>query len=505
MVSTLIRSLLLLLICGVAQGQNFITYQSTDAARAQKIVDRAEECRRLIALAWFGEELPPWSRPCVMTWYTNGTSGGGETSYMGVNGTEPIDMKMKVLGRWENLMDDVIPHEVFHLVFASKIGAHPPRWMDEGAASTTETDRQITLMEDTIVQRLRSAGGFKVNELMQMREYPRDMWGFYVQSVSMSRFLIGKRGPQPFVNLAIRQRQLGSWTNAMREIYGYDSLSAFQNDWLQWVQSGSPNIERDADLMASLKPIPRGQAPFRPTDQIAADMQFAAANCPPQQQPQTTLQPPANTPPTSQPLQQQVKIEVDYEKLAAELAKIPDVRGPAGQDGVDGMNGKDCELGPEQVQQLVDMTIQSITPALQELACKCDPNTRGCDCSDHDPEQPPPQPVPDGGNSTGGDCECTDEQMDEIARRAAAILKASMPPTDAENRVLYFTSDSCKECGRANELIQKLKNRGAPITVIKLSERDAETRGVPMIFIPKTERRIVGLANVISYLSTVTY
>jgi hypothetical protein len=100
----------------------------------------------------------------------------------------------------------------------------------------------------------------------------------------------------------------------------------------------------------------------------------------------------------------------------------------------------------------------------------------------------------------------TDDQLDDIARRAAAIVKGTLPPpTDANSRVLYFTSISCTACGRANEMIDALKKRGAPITVITLSERDAETQGVPMIFIPATDRKIVGLSNVVSYLSTVTY
>lgn len=117
----------------------------------------------------------------------------------------------------------------------------------------------------------------------------------------------------------------------------------------------------------------------------------------------------------------------------------------------------------------------------------------------------PPGPVGPKGDRGPG---ITEEELAEVARMAAEIVIAQTPtppPTDAQSRVLYFTSVSCTECGRANEMIEALKSRGAPITVIKLSERDAETQGVPMIFIPATDRKIVGLANVVSYLSTVTY
>jgi hypothetical protein len=81
----------------------------------------------------------------------------------------------------------------------------------------------------------------------------------------------------------------------------------------------------------------------------------------------------------------------------------------------------------------------------------------------------------------------------------------SPEPTDADNRILYFTSRSCTECEAATTKIESLKARGAPITIITLSEVEAATKGVPMIWIPKTERKIVGLANVLSYLTMVTY
>jgi hypothetical protein len=490
MVSKVMLAIALTFICAVANAQNFITYQRSDPARSQQIVDRAEECRRLIALAWFGQEIPQWSQPCVMTWRLDGSGGGGATQYASVRGTEPSGMKMEISGRWDRLINDVIPHEVFHLVFASKLGSHPARWMDEGGASTTETDETITRMEDAFLRNAQNGRTFPANQIMMMREYPPNMLDFYYQSVSMSRFLIGKRGPQAFFALAVRQKQTNSWTQSFNEIYGYSSLAEFQTDWMGWVSNGSPAFARDADLLANMKPIPRGQAPFRPMDQLQADHQLAS-NCPPQQS--SPAQQPIVPQPSSTPPQQQVKIEIDYEKLANELAKIPDVRGPSGRDGSNGINGTDGKDG-----EPCEITAELVSFIAEEAAKRIKP----CECiGETNPPTTQPQPVA----GEKGDCACTDEQLDEIARRAAAILKGSTAPSDADARVLYFTSDSCTQCDAPNKRVAELKSRGAPITVIKLSERDAETRGVPMIFIPKTERRIVGLSNVNAYLATVLY
>lgn len=499
MVSKIICAVAILFVSGSVFAQehkNFATYQRNDP-HTRQMLDRANECYDMIWRAWFNEEPQPLPQPCMLTWKIGNISSQGVTSFQfGSRGAVPTSME--VYGTFEGVYYDTLPHECVHAVLANKLGFNPPRWMDEGAASTAESDETITNLENMLVQFIRQKRSFPVNQILLAKNYPDDVMPFYAQSVSLARFLLAKRGPDDFIRLARSHRQSNSWSQSFRSIYGYESIKALQDDWIQWVSNGSPEIHPDEDLLTRLKPIPRAQAPYRPTDQLQADMQLQ------QQIPQTQLTsaPMQNCPPVPAPQPGgQIRVEVDYQKLAAELAKMPELRGPAGPPGNDGSNGKVTE---EQLQSLVEQTVQALAPTLDAIACKCDPNAKACNCSDHGQPQEP-QPESGDGENASGNCECTDEQMDEIAQRAAAILKGSMPPTDAENRVLYFTSDSCKECGRANEMVQKLKSRGAPITIIKLSERDAETRGVPMIFVPKTERRIVGLNNVTAYLSSVTY
>jgi hypothetical protein len=196
------------------------------------------------------------------------------------------------------------------------------------------------------------------------------------------------------------------------------------------------------------------------------------------QQPQIPIQPPVQ-----QPQQPQAPITISsadivaqlkndpefFNKLSGHLKACPELKGDKGDKGDP---GKDGGLGP--------------------------PGKDGAPGAD------------------GKDATFSDQQIASIvamaAAQAAEMLKNGSPTkpsdqgeSDADARWLYFTSKSCKDCGRANEMIENLKSKGAPITVITLSEKDAATQGVPMIFIPKTNRRIVGLSNVISYLSMVTY
>jgi hypothetical protein len=224
--------------------------------------------------------------------------------------------------------------------------------------------------------------------------------------------------------------------------------------------------------------------------------------CPPQQQAQmpqgagrqveiggnNPTQPQGNLGwPSVPPPAQQANADDLAKQIATILVADPRFRGEKGDRGEQGLAGPQGPKGD--AGEVTTEQLAAIASAVTQQL-KSDPGLRGPAGKDGEPGK------------------ITDSDIDEAARRAADIIKGTYipsTPTDADSRVLYFTSKSCTQCTRANEMIQNLKSRGAPITIISLSEKDAETNGVPMIFIPATDRKVVGLANVLSYLSTVTY
>ena len=48
---------------------------------AQRVAERAEECRTAIAKAWLGHELPAWSTPCPVRVRLTAGEAGGLTSF----------------------------------------------------------------------------------------------------------------------------------------------------------------------------------------------------------------------------------------------------------------------------------------------------------------------------------------------------------------------------------------------------------------------------------------
>lgn len=305
--------------------QNFRVVVNGNRSKAEAIGRRAAECRREIAVAWFGEELPDWRNPCLIVWHEGGSSGQGVTSY---NDGPSFDsqMRMQISGRWDRLIDDVIPHEVFHLVIRHRLGFTPPRWMNEGGASTAESDWSVTRHEHMLNKFLAERRVPPINRMMMARDYPSDVMPFYAASVSISRFLIGSGGPDKWLRLGSRYRSSGDWTVACREVYGYSSLADLQTDWMRWVSAGCPG-----EIKATLaKPIPRSQAPYRP-DRMVSVSQGAAGQCSTGQcVPQTTMAP---VYPSRQSSRQSSQTK-------------PGPQGPQGPQGPPGEQGPQGPKGP---------------------------------------------------------------------------------------------------------------------------------------------------------------
>ena len=133
---TRLTSCLLLLLATIAarptQAQNFVASDAT-LARA------AESARIRSALFWTGRILPgDWSAPCPIRVTSLLGSAGGRTCFQFVNG-EVFNWSMTLQGEQAALLDDVIPHEVDHMVRATFVRRPIVRWLDEGCAILFES------------------------------------------------------------------------------------------------------------------------------------------------------------------------------------------------------------------------------------------------------------------------------------------------------------------------------------------------------------------------------
>jgi hypothetical protein len=220
--------------------QNFLI-QAPTRELAKAVGDAAEVYRRDLAVHWLGNPIPPWPVPCPVRVIAGNIPAQGVTTY---NRAPVRDFQMEVVGTPERILDSVLPHEVTHTVLATHFGRPLPRWADEGICTTVEHDAERSKHEVKLREFLASRRGIAMNRMFLLTEYPDDVLPLYAQGYSVCRFLIEQQGPQAFIQFLEGYMQHPSWTDNIRNQYGYESLGELQDYWLAWVSAGSGTVDR---------------------------------------------------------------------------------------------------------------------------------------------------------------------------------------------------------------------------------------------------------------------
>ncbi|MDG3002955.1 hypothetical protein [Paludisphaera mucosa] len=220
------------LLCGAShQTTNFVVEAPTREV-ARKVGEHAEECRRTIAKAWLGRELPDWAVPCPVKVKLTGGEAGGLTSF-GFDHGHVSDQNMVVEGRLDRILASALPHEVTHTVFAAFFGGPMPRWADEGASLLSEDERERKRHDQIALDLLARRGEIGLGELFRIDEYPKDLMSFYGQGYSISRFLIEIGGRPRFLRF-VRDGLESGWDGATLDHYGLADVRELDRAWRSW-------------------------------------------------------------------------------------------------------------------------------------------------------------------------------------------------------------------------------------------------------------------------------
>jgi hypothetical protein len=280
------RSLLLLGVLWVSMGArvespNFIV-ETADPNFAKQVSEAAEKYRRELAVEWTGQEMPDWYHPCVMTVQAAPNLGAGGATDFKFQGGEVFGWRMSIQGSQQRILDSVLPHEITHMVFASKFRQPLPRWADEGGATSVEHVSERNKHRVMLNEFLQTGRGIAFNRMFAMTEYPPDIMPLYAQGYSLAEFLIQTGGRRKYVEFLGTGLQNDNWPEAVRRHYGIKDLSALQNTWLAWVQQGSPNLKRrDAAPADSKEMLASNQRRPRPEPNLIYHI--------PQKEPPTAL------------------------------------------------------------------------------------------------------------------------------------------------------------------------------------------------------------------------
>jgi len=178
--------------------------------------------------------------------------------------------RVDLLEESTDYLSAALPHELTHVIlkdrFASKI---LPRWADEGMAILADTEAKQKRHDRDLQTALRHQTTFRAAELLLMEEYPSaSRFGtFYGQSVSLTKFLVGRQGPAEFVKFVELAEDHG-FDNAARECYGFANLGDLDRQWRESV-SASRMVRGDAIRSALSSSLNSGDHPRTPTSLVS--------------------------------------------------------------------------------------------------------------------------------------------------------------------------------------------------------------------------------------------
>lgn len=208
---------------GSVHAQNFV-------CEHRDLVKAAEQARIRSAILWTGVPLPAdWSAPCPIVGNASKSAAGGSTQFQFADG-EVFGWRMQVTGSHVDLLADVIPHEVDHMVRASLTRRPIARWLDEGCASLVESEQTHRELRTAA----RQVEADEINSAwLDALDYPTtgvEQRRLYAVGFSLVEFLLERGGPRRLLQL---QADARSPTQGLQVHYGLtpDSL---RTEWDRW-------------------------------------------------------------------------------------------------------------------------------------------------------------------------------------------------------------------------------------------------------------------------------
>jgi hypothetical protein len=209
---------------------NFMVQAPTDQI-AQQVGQWAEHYRKEKALAWLGQEMPPWPQPCplIVTVTMDGPSGATSFNFgpQGVAGQH-----MEIRGPLDRLLASVLPHEITHTVFAYYFQRPVPRWADEGGAVLSEDDVERDRHDKLTRQILNQGREIRLRSLFGLKDYPRQVECLYAEGFSMAFYLVDRSNRQTFLQFVNHGMQRG-WDSAVQTFYHYRNVEELEEAWLK--------------------------------------------------------------------------------------------------------------------------------------------------------------------------------------------------------------------------------------------------------------------------------
>jgi hypothetical protein len=241
---------------------------------------------------WFGKPHPDLWRPTAgpgrdvapvpIAIHLEAGAGGGRTTFR-IDRGHVFGWKMTVAGSPRKIIDDVIPHEVGHVVLYARFRRPLGRCLDEGAAAVGESRREHAASRERVAAALRDHAELPFSRIVDEHRYPSPATTplLYAQSHSLVEFLLQRKRREAFVAFLDDPRAPSA---KLRDFYGW-SVDELQTEWETWFRQraarGSSCTAFGCPFHVRAKPQAVAVAPSTPKPVVYAFTAKWCAACAP--------------------------------------------------------------------------------------------------------------------------------------------------------------------------------------------------------------------------------
>ena len=214
-------------------------YEKEDLKLAEDTAALLEKNLEYYAKYWAGDTEVALSPRCpVEVVSALGMGNGGKTSFVFDRGNVG-NWKMKIQGA---SLEQVIVHEVNHIVFACIFRRPLPRWIDEGAAMHVEGPIECTTELERVGAFAKKGVFYRFSDVFQAAEYPEgdnesDLV-FYSQSYLMANYLFTHGDEKKYVEFIREGCKHDEWDAALKKFYGLSAIDLQLWCWTEAHQHG---------------------------------------------------------------------------------------------------------------------------------------------------------------------------------------------------------------------------------------------------------------------------
>jgi hypothetical protein len=228
-----------------AESGNFNVRSDRNAPPAEEVLERCERLRRELQRLWCGNVADAAWRPrCEIVLHSTrarylcavGRDGGQTTGSSLIR----FDKRGVQTRRIDLLVDEqgglpALPHELTHVVLADRFRGQPPRWVDEGIATMSDSVEKRRLHHRDCHHALRDGTALRVIDLLSLEQFSsaQQVPAFYGQSLSLIQFLVKCDEPGRIVGFAETARDRG-YDHALKAHYGIDGVADLERKWCHY-------------------------------------------------------------------------------------------------------------------------------------------------------------------------------------------------------------------------------------------------------------------------------